>query len=103
MKNHYRTINLGIIEIPQSMLLRLIQYPEGTIKSIDIPTERADVVRIQLEHPEMPELQTGFAVPNVTPEFTTYEDCLGHKVEVRKNCQSENSHLQDRENIHTTK
>lgn len=83
IRKHSRTIHIGIIEIPQSLLLKLIQYPDGIIRSIDIPLDRADIIRIQLEHPEMPEAQSGYYVPAVEPYYHVHEDCLGHKVETR--------------------
>ena len=87
IKEHKRSVHVGIVEIPQSLILKLLQYPDGIIRSIRIPTEKADIVEIQLEHPEMPELESGYHIPIIDPEYTTYEDCLGHKVEVRTKSQ----------------
>ncbi len=84
MKENHRTVHLGIIELPQELLLKFLQYPDGIIRAIDIPPDRADIIRIQLEHPEMPEAISGYHIPSVSPEYITYADCLGHKVTIRE-------------------
>lgn len=84
MEKLIRTRNIGIIRLPQELLLKFLQYPNGVIKAVSTPIDIADCIDIVLEHPEMPELQTGFHIPVITPSFHTYTDCLGHKVEVRE-------------------
>ena len=83
IREHGQSKHLGIIQIPQSLLLKLLQYPDGNIRTIGIPTERADIIEIQLEHPEMPKLNTGDFIPIIEPEYSVYEDSLGHRVTVR--------------------
>jgi len=76
--------NVGIIELSQQLLLKFLQYPDGVIRAIDIPPDRVGIIRIQLEHPEMPEFREGDYIPVITPVYVAYEDCLGHKVTIRE-------------------
>ena len=77
-------MRLGIIELDQKYLLDLMQYPEGIIRAIEIPVERASIIRIQLEHPEMPELESGYHIPTVRPMYLISYDTLGNKIITRQ-------------------
>lgn len=63
-------INIGIIELPQSELLKFLQYPDGKIRAIDMAIDKAGIIRIQLEHPEMPEVEEGYYIPTLNIPYT---------------------------------
>ena len=77
-------MNVGIIELSQKLLLDFLQYPKGKIRAVNIPTNRAGIIEIQIEHPEMPLAKEGYHVPVVTPRYITHQDVLGHKVTIRE-------------------
>ena len=61
-------MNIGIITISEDFLLDLLHFQGGHIRSVGFYPEHG-LVRLQVEHPDMPEVGEGEAIPEVLPEY----------------------------------
>ena len=59
--------NIGIVTISEDLLLDLLHFQGGHIRSVGFYPEHG-LLRLQVEHPDMPEVGEGEAIPEVLPE-----------------------------------
>ena len=60
--------NIGIVTISEDLLLDLLHFQGGHIRSVGFYPEHG-LLRLQVEHPDMPEVGAGEAIPEVLPEY----------------------------------
>ncbi len=78
-----KVCKIGMIHLSNSLLLKMLDfYPEGRI--VGIMQNPNGYIEIVIEHPDMPEVQDGNAIPIVFPIYITTTDALGHKVTLRE-------------------
>ena len=74
---------LGKLKVSREIILAFLDYPDAIIRSAsyDIETDSVDII---LESLEMPRVEDGELIPEISPVYTTYQDALGHKVTLRE-------------------
>jgi hypothetical protein len=75
--------NIGKIIISDTLLLQILDFNDGGIIR-RVNAGRFGEIEIEIEHPDMPEVNKGDDTPIVKPIYTTYQDALGHRVTLRK-------------------
>lgn len=64
--------HLGILEIDATILLRMLGFPEDAkVDGLRVDFERnAAIVKLRIEHPDLPLVDVGEVVTTVVAEFT---------------------------------
>lgn len=71
-------MNIGRMEISEKLFLDLFQFVGGRIYNIT-KSDRTGVWNVDIEHPDMPELNWGDFIPVVNPVYESYENDLGQQ------------------------
>lgn len=75
--------HIGKIELVPDLVLSWLQFPFGRLRDISYDEER-DIVSLLIEDSEMPIVRQGEIPLTQLISFSTYQDCVGHKVSLRE-------------------
>lgn len=74
-------VNIGIVRISPELLLAIFDFRGGAVKDAKFNYPFID---FYIEHPDMPLVEEGTAIPVVSPSYIRYEDAQGHWVALRE-------------------
>ena len=76
-------MKMGKISINPQVILTWLQLDDGHIWNVEFDRE-LQIVSFIIEHPEMPEKPVNGYAQSVNLSFTTYQDNVGNKVNIRE-------------------
>ncbi len=72
----------GIVSVSNELLLKFLDFSGGKIRDVKFDGF-AQSVQILIEHPDMPEVADGDAIPQISPEYIMKHDAFGHELAIR--------------------
>ena len=72
----------GMIVIDPKFVLNWLQFPFGELLHAEMDV--CGNLNLVITDYEMPNVETGNAVPVIPLTFITHQDCTGHKVSIRQ-------------------